>query len=191
MLRIYRIIRLAFVISMAQALHFFGGTVTWKPMNKSATGSKISVMFTQSYQWKRSVSVGALNDYCDQTIINNKSPLIPNSAQNLVCVTTPCSNGYAPISVNGYCTDFSATLDSSSGQSSALRNITAGSKFCVAFQDGNWMTVLATGNCDPTSAPIPCWTYLAHWSIATCVDLTVRVDGFINTPPVATVISRM
>jgi hypothetical protein len=94
------------------------------------------------------------------------------------------------MSVNEYCTDFSSILDSSSGQITRTRSVAAGSSFCVAFQDGNWITVLATSCTTPPIQPT-CFTPYAQWSIVSCVDLTIRSDGFINTPPVATIISRM
>jgi hypothetical protein len=117
-----------------------------KPMNNNATGSKISVMFTQSYQWKRSFTYTNSIGYCDQSIIFNRSSLIPLNGKTLKYVTVPTSycDGYIPISTDEYCTDFSALMDSSSEEASTIKNITAESKFCVTFQDGNWIIVLST-----------------------------------------------
>ncbi|UJR07174.1 hypothetical protein I4U23_011462 [Adineta vaga] len=188
-------------ISLIELKHFYGGTVTWKPMTKNVTGSTVAIMFTQSYQWKRTwtPSSGGGSTYCDKTTILNRSPKIPVSGDNLLCVSGSCG-GYTNIPVDEYCTDFSTVVDSSSGQISTLRTITVGSKFCVAFQSKYWMKVLST-DCTSQSygrkkrattlTQTGCFSDSADWSIGCCVDLTIRPEGFINTPPVATIISPM
>ncbi|CAF1393147.1 unnamed protein product [Adineta ricciae] len=182
MMLIKVIILLLLNISIAKSSHFYGGTITWKPMNNTATGSTIPVMFTQSYQFKRSISIPNAYDYCDQTIIMNQLPKIPNSGQTLSCVSSVCAN-YVPISINGYCTDFSVVQDSSSTQIATIQSITVGAKFCVAFRDASWPIVYSM------ACVGGCFIGGAGWSIVSCLDLTVRSNGFINTPPVATVIS--
>jgi hypothetical protein len=187
-----------------QSEHFYGGTVTWKPMITNTTDSTIPIMFIQSYQWKLSWtnSHGAGTAYCDQTIILNQSPKIPGTTYTLTCVSSGSCGGYTDISINEYCTDFSTLVDSSSGQISTVQNITAGSSFCVAFQAGSWTTVMSTqclsgrkkrerSKRQSTLTQTGCFSSMADWSVGCCVDLTVRPDGFINTPPVATIISRM
>src|SRR5690349_5163226 len=108
------------IFSFVQSIHFYGGTMTWKPMNNTNTNSQISVMFIQSYQWRRTRA------YCDQSTILDQTPLIPGENGTLNCVTIPSSScdGYQSISINEYCTDFSSLIDSSSGQISTIRNIT-------------------------------------------------------------------
>ncbi|CAF0982712.1 unnamed protein product [Rotaria sordida] len=189
-------------IQLLSHLHFYGGTVTWKPMDKHATGTHVSVMITQSYQWKRSWigPWGSGITYCNQSIILNQTPKIPASNSYLTCVTSSCG-GYVNTSIDEYCTDYSSLIDSSSGQISTLQNITAGSKFCVAFRDKSWIKVLSTvcsssgrkkrerSKRSTTLTQTGCFSDSAHWSIGCCVDLTIRSDGFINTPPVATIIS--
>ncbi|CAF1402365.1 unnamed protein product [Adineta ricciae] len=178
------IIQLLLSIFLSKSSHFYGGTVTWKPMDNTATGLTIPIMFTQSYQFRRSANSANSYDYCNQSIILNESPKIPNSGQTLTCVVTNCVN-YVPISINEYCTDFSSIRDSSSGQISTIENITTGSSFCVGFQDFSWVSVYSSTLC-----PGGCFSnYSGGWSIVTCLNLTMRTDGFINTPPVATVIS--
>jgi hypothetical protein len=165
-------------------------------MNNTASGSTVAVMFTQSYQWRRSFSGAG----CTQSTIINRTPLIPNTSDQLTCTTSSCG-GYSAISINEYCTDFSILVDSSSGQISTVENIAAGAKFCVAFAGSAWIK-LYTNNCGSsgrrkrwgggtTTTSPGCYSSSAKWSVGTCIDLTVRSDGFINTPPVASVISRM
>jgi hypothetical protein len=176
MLMIIQLVFIVFYFSMVQSSHFFGGTVTWQPVN-NIDNLTISVMFTQSYQWRESQTL------CDQSYITNKSPKIPMSGDTLQCVTNSCG-GFTPVSVNGYCTDFSTVLDSSSSQISNIESITADSTFCVAYQSTSW-----PGHQSP-SCNYSCYTDIAKWSLGCCVNLTLRPDGLINTPPVPTVISR-
>ncbi|CAF3686513.1 unnamed protein product [Rotaria socialis] len=101
-------------------------------------------MFTESYQWKHSFSSPTA---CDQSTIVNESPTISGVNANLQCTTTstPCGS-YTAVSIAEYCTDFSALVDSSSGQISTVENITAGSAFCVVFQGSGWIG-LQSSNC--------------------------------------------
>ena len=172
-----------FDLIVVHATHFYGGTVTWAPLNTNATNSTIPVMFTQSYQWRQSYSFS----YCNQSYILNQSPKIPTNPVQLQCVTTPASScgGYTSLSIAEYCTDFSTFIDSSSGQISIVENISAGSKFCVAFQSGSWIAVQT--NCGTNGS---CFNSVAQWSIGCCLDLSLRSGGVVNTPPVATVLSR-
>ncbi|CAF1510665.1 unnamed protein product [Rotaria sp. Silwood1] len=169
-------------IFFVESSHFSGGTVTWKPIANTITGSTVSVMFTQSYQWRLSTA-----GYCNQTYIVNRSPLIPSMSGILACVSshTGFCGGYSSMSIFEYCTDYSTFLDSSSGQISTVQTITIGSQFCVAFQSGSWIPVQVA--C--ASSTGSCYNGGASWSIGTCLDLNIRYDGVINTPPVATVVS--
>ena len=72
-----------FYFVIVESSHFYGGTVTWKPMNNTDVNSTISIMFTQSYQWRESQT------HCDQSYILNQSPKIPMNADTLQCVTSP------------------------------------------------------------------------------------------------------
>jgi len=181
--------------SRVQSAHFSGGSVTWKPLNTTGTiGSTINVMFTQSYQWKRSIS----SSFCDDTYIANRFPLVPSAAGSLACVTGTISQcgGYTSISIRGYCIDYSIPMDSSSTQISTIKSLTVGSNFCVAFRSTYWVPLhvncptTANPSSSTTATPV-CYDSSAPWSIGTCVDLSIRSDGFINSPPVATVMSRM
>ncbi|UJR29322.1 hypothetical protein I4U23_010534 [Adineta vaga] len=138
----------------------------------------LPIMFTQSYQWRRTQT------YCDQTFIGNQTRKIPMNGDKLQCVTNSslCGN-YAPLSVNGYCTDFSTFIDTSSSQISNIETITMDSKFCVAYQGSTWPGIISS------KCGFSCYLDNARWSLGCCIDLTTREDGFINTAPVATVIS--
>jgi hypothetical protein len=180
-------------------------------MITNTTDSMIPVMFTQSYQWR--LSYGSITN-CSESSILNQSPMLGSSSEYLVCVSnaSSCTNSnYQRLGIQEYCTDFSALVDSSSGLITNVENITAGAQFCVAYQGGDWTKLYAT-QCGgrrkrggpgttkkgtttkkttiSTTTSAGCFTSSAGWSIGTCVDLTLRPDGFIDTPPVATVISR-
>ncbi|CAF2840099.1 unnamed protein product [Rotaria sp. Silwood2] len=195
-------------VAFVESTHFYGGTVTWKPVDNTANGSKIAIMFTQSYQWRRSFGSST---YCNQSIIVNQSPKLSSGSGTLQCTTTPSSacGSYSALDIGEYCTDFSTVVDSSSGQISTIENITASSSFCVAFQGNAWIG-LQSSNCGSTGRKkrsytssksttkrttvstttiTGCYSTSAAWSIGCCLDLTLRPDGFINTPPVATIIS--
>lgn len=181
MLMIVRFFSIIFCFSMIESSHFYGGTVTWKPLNNTDWNSTVSIMFTQSYQWRQSQT------HCDTSYILNQSPKIPMNNDKLQCVTTPPSScgDFIPVSVNGYCTDFSTFIDSSSSRISDVENITMGSKFCVAYQGSIWPGVQSS------ICGYSCYIDTAKWSLGCCVDLTPRPDDIINTPPVATIISRI
>lgn len=170
-----------FIIShncFIESVHFLGGTISWKPMNNEETNSPVPVMFTQSYQWKLSAT------YCNQSRVYNL-PSVPAAPDLLECVSASnLCGGFVSLGTKGYCIDSSTILDSRSTQISDVENITADSKFCIAFQSIYWRT-LRSPSCSYT-----CTTTTAKWSIGSCIDLTIRPEGFINTSPVATVISR-
>src|SRR5689334_5127584 len=117
-------------VSLVQSRHFLGGTISWTPLNKTNGSSIISVLFTQSYQWRQT------DTYCNQSFIYNYPPALPSDSETLDCVTTPASScgGYLTLKTKGYCTDSSTALNLRASQISNVVNITVGSKFCVAFQ---------------------------------------------------------
>ena len=163
--------------SMIQSNHFYGGTLAWKFLDVLNVSSGMPIVFTQSYQWRQSQTL------CDQSVIVNRTRQIPSGADLLRCVTSACGN-YSSLSVNGYCTDFNWDLNSSSSQISQTEGITIESQFCLAYQGATWPRLLS-----PACA-YSCHVNDSKGSIGTCVDLTVRPDGSINSSPVATIISR-
>lgn len=174
------IIVFTFIIShlpLVQSEYFLGGTISWKPMNNTDTSSVIPVMFTQSYQWS------AAQTACNQSRIYNL-PSVPSDNDTFDCVSnaTLCG-GFLPLDTKGYCIDASISLDSRSTQISNVENITADSSFCVAFQSAYW------GSIRSPLCNFSCNSVTSQWSIGSCVNLTMRSEGFINTPPVAAVIS--
>ncbi|CAF1104328.1 unnamed protein product [Adineta ricciae] len=169
---------LIFIFHSVESRHFLGGTISWKVLNnENQTSSSVPVTFTQSYQWKESAT------YCNQSLIFVYPPVSVNP-DILQCVSpTSLCGGYTTLSTQGYCMDSSLISDTRSSYILHTENITVGSKFCVAFQNMNWM-VLQAPSCN-TSCPLSS----AGWSIGSCIDLTIRLGGFVNTSPVANMIS--
>ncbi len=171
---IFNILNLSFV----QSSHFLGGTISWKSMNNTDISSIIPIMFTQSYQWGASATV------CNQSGIYNL-PNMPSQNDSFKCVSnSSLCGGFLSLETNGYCIDSSYSLNSRSTQISNVENITANSIFCVAFQNIYWRLIRSL------SCNFSCDSNTSRWSIGSCINLTIRPEGFINTPPVATVISR-
>ncbi|CAF0948526.1 unnamed protein product [Didymodactylos carnosus] len=182
-------------------------------------------MITQSYQW----TWPTVN--CDQSMISGHqitSTFFGSGGTGgyLVCSTSSCGN-YSSLSIQEYCTDYSATLKSMSGSVSSIESLTADSQFCVTFSSSAWIAVQST-NCGSSgkrrkralcgipfhpactttthhtttyhtttrrstvaATTVPsCTSTDASWTVTACIDLTLRPDGYINTPPVATIISR-
>jgi hypothetical protein len=166
--------------SVAQSTYFHGGTVSWRYSNLTNASVREAIIFTQSYQWEQSQTL------CDQSLIVNRTQQVPSGRDLLECVTTPSSacGGFSPLSVNGYCTDFSSNLSSSVTQRSDPQTIPMGSIFCVAYQGATWPPLLSPG------CSYSCFVNESKGSIAACVDLTPRSDGSINSPPVAAAVSR-
>ncbi|CAF1627080.1 unnamed protein product [Adineta ricciae] len=160
---------------LLNAVHFLGGTITWKPVNASATGSPIAVAITQTYSWTYSYMS------CSNSLIGS-SGYIPSyagvSSETLDCISNcgSSSAGYSNISVLPRCTDFSTSVDTSVAQRTDIVNLSANDDFWVAFQDSSWRPLQTASSAD--------------WSIAAHINLKKRSDtGLYNNAPVATMMS--
>ncbi|CAF0912723.1 unnamed protein product [Didymodactylos carnosus] len=104
----------------------------------------------------------------------------PGGGNDLLSCVANCSTsgGYVSVPITPFCTDYSIPLQLTIGQRSDIVNISAGSHFTVAFRDHAWQPLaLYSSNSG------------MDWSIACSIDLSIRPDGKLNTPPVATMIS--
>jgi hypothetical protein len=164
-----------FLVPLVNGSHFLGGTITWRPLNASATGSPVAIVITQTYSWTYSKMP------CTNALIasNGYLPSYSNvSSDRLICISN-CgagSAGYSPIGVLPQCTDFSSPVNTSIGQRMDTLNLTSGDEFSVAFNNSAWRS-LATASS-------------AAWSISTNINLQPRSDnGLYNNAPVATMMS--
>ncbi|CAF2269767.1 unnamed protein product, partial [Rotaria magnacalcarata] len=151
------------------ASHFNGGAITWQPIDPYSNSSSIGITITQTYSW----TYPEVNCTTNVPISSGKNDV------NLTCIAN-CSTdgGYsnAVIDIITDCTSYSTTLSTVSSQRSVNVTLNAGAYFFLAYQDKAWRKLYATS------------TSNLQWSIVTLIDLRVRSDGMINTPPVANVL---
>ncbi|CAF1450571.1 unnamed protein product [Didymodactylos carnosus] len=171
---IIRLFYIILLITFVESAHFNGGTVTFRPINASATGSVVSIIITQTYDWTYPLV------YCDNTMIAAHTLLTRSgmSSYQLVCIANcNTSTGYTALMVQSPCTDFSVYLQTTTGQRSDTVNLVSTDHFTVAFQN----------------APYYAWSLYSapalSWSIACTINVLLRPDGTINTSPKANIVS--
>jgi len=161
------------VIIIIDATHFNGGTIRWVPVDDSTNASIITISIIQSYWWTYPYITCAAN-----VPISTSGRSSHNA--NLTCVTD-CSTdgGYSikPVNILTDCISVSTALRLMASQRSVNINLTAGAHFYLAYVGSAWSAL---------NYPLQ---YNLDWSIVSYIDLRKRIDGFINTPPVATISS--
>ncbi|CAF1314835.1 unnamed protein product [Rotaria sp. Silwood1] len=152
------------------ASHFNGGTITWAPIDPYANSSSVVITITQSYSWT----------YPTVSCTTNVPVSSGKTNANLTCIAN-CSTdgGYssAPIEILTDCTSYSSTLGTVSSERSVNITLNTGAYFYIAYTGSAWRNLYATS------------TSGLDWSIVSLIDLRLRSDGIINTPPVADVLS--
>jgi hypothetical protein len=153
------------------ATHFNGGTIRWVPVDPYDNSSSITITIIQSYSWAYPIIV------CT-TDVPASTPT--RAGSNLTCIGS-CSTdgGYSSTPVNTLtdCNSASLPLQMMTSERSVNVTVSSGAYFYLAYQGSNWR---------PLNSP----TQLnALWSIVSFIDLQLRPDGFINTPPTASVFS--
>lgn len=160
-------------ISFVDLRHFNGGTITWKPINPYDNSTHIDITITQSYTWTYPL-ISCL------TNVPISTPGRSSQNTNLTCMAD-CSTdgGYSsvPIDILTDCQSASSSLGMLSSQRSKNVSLMADTHFYLSFVGSAWVSLN-----DPAESGL-------QWSIVTYIDLRRRLDGFINTPPVATVVS--
>lgn len=155
--------------------HFNGGTITWRPLNASATGTPVAIIITQTYSWSYSLMTCTSSMIASNQLVPNYSTL---STSKLLCINN-CVNGsigYSNVTVIPYCTSISPALGVTIGQRSDIVYLASGDDFSVAYQDGNWRSLASS-----SAAP---------WSLSTHINIQPRSDnGLYNNAPVSTIMS--
>ncbi|CAF4163390.1 unnamed protein product [Rotaria sp. Silwood2] len=152
---------------MANGSHFLGGTITWQLQNKSATGTPVAVLITQTYSWTYTSAI------CTSTMIATNQ-LIPISVGSLTC-SPICPVGFGTVSATPHCTDISVINGITVGQHLDTVHIPTGSNFSIAFAGGAWGSLTSGGS---------------SWSITSHVNLVLRTNnGKYNSAPVSTMMS--
>lgn len=153
--------------------HFNGGTIRWQPITPSINGTSVPITITQSYAWT-GLAISCANDIPITTF--NRS----NQNANLTCMADcSTSGGYSlkPVNILTDCQTDTPSMNLVISQRSVNINLTAGAHFYLAHIGTPWL---------PLNNPVQ--TGL-QWSMVTFIDLRLRPDGLINTPPVASVVS--
>ena len=159
--------------TVIKGMHFNGGTITWEPITPNINSSIVPITITQSYSW----TYPAIT--CAQNVpITTSGRTSQNS--NLTCITDCATDGgykTKPINILTDCQSVSSSLGLMTSQRSVNINLTAGAHFYLAHIGAAWA---------PLGSPEKSGL---QWSIVTFIDLRLRPDGLINTPPVASVVS--
>ena len=153
--------------------HFDGGTISWTPIDPYDNSSSVDITITQSYSWTYPTITCAAN-----VPITTSGRSTQNS--NLTCVvdcTTDGGYSNKPIDILTDCTSVSASLGMMSSSRSHNITLNASAHFYLAYVGSAWAPLN-----NPTQSGL-------EWSIVTYINLRPRLDGFINTPPVASVVS--
>ncbi|CAF4291439.1 unnamed protein product, partial [Rotaria socialis] len=164
-----------FIFSSAfiEANHFYGGTIRWAPIDPYDNSSSVGVSIIQSYWWSYPAVSCAINVPISTSSYNTTN-------MNLTCVDD-CSTdgGYSntPVNILTDCTSVSSSLGILGSERSVNVTLAANATFSIAYQSGYWPSL----NNPPLSN--------FSWSLLCSIDLQMRPDGFLNTPPVASVIS--
>ncbi|CAF1159584.1 unnamed protein product [Rotaria sordida] len=167
------IILLLFVLicsTCINATHFYGGTITWMPIDSYTNSSSVDITITQTYSWSYPVI----------SCTTNVPVSSGRSNTNLTCIAN-CSNdgGYsnAPISILTDCTSYSDTLGTISSTRSINITLNASASFYIAYTGSSWRNLYSAS------------TSGLSWSVVSLINLHLRSDGIINTPPVSNVLS--
>ncbi|CAF4547441.1 unnamed protein product [Rotaria sp. Silwood1] len=157
--------------------HFLGGTVTWHPLNESATGSPVAIVITQTYSWTYSLITCTTAEIATGQLIPVGTYTYLNT-ETLDCISNcnPGATGYVAPLVRPQCTDISAPIGTTVGQRSDIVYLPTGDDFSAAFQKTAWRPLATASSAD--------------WSISTHIIVKPRADnGLYNSAPVATMMS--
>jgi hypothetical protein len=156
-----------------KGIHFNGGTITWQPIYPNSNLSAVPITISQSYSWSYPTITCATN-------VPASTSGRSSANVTLICMSD-CSTdgGYStkPITILTDCQSVSASLGIMTSQRSVNITLTAGAHFYLAYVGSAWR-----GLDSPAVSGL-------QWSITCYIDLRMRPDGIINTPPVANVVS--
>jgi len=157
-------------ISIVQTKHFNGGTINWAAIDPYTNDSLINITITQSYSWTYP-TVKCLSPVPGASGYGNSK---------LICVVDCDTNGgynSTPITIATDCISVNAALKMLSSERTNTITLAKDAHFYLANVGSAWIALNS-----PAKSGL-------EWSIVTFIDLRKRPDGFINTPPVARVVS--
>jgi len=158
------------IILVVQSRHFNGGTINWAAIDPYTNDSLINITITQSYSWTYPV-VKCLSPVPGASGFGNS---------RLICVVDCDTNGgynSTPITIATDCISVNSALKMMSSERTNTITLAKDAHFYLANVGNAWIALN-----DPRISGL-------EWSIVTFIDLRKRPDGFINTPPVARVVS--
>lgn len=165
------------IITLIDGKYFQGGTISYKVVE--TYDSIVSISITQTYLYLNSVI------RCSESKIHKKPLLLFRNSKRIerfgtLNCTRYCnqSDGFEPITMDTFCTDYSTALDITVGQRSDIINITDGSYFLIASQGNSWRSFnTLKKSMKAKYRSIPC-----------LINLQIRSDGTYNNPPLSTMI---
>ena len=135
-------------------------------MNPASLTSPVQLIITAQQSW-------TLSRYpCDETNVNiigayNDTKNVTTSTITCISASADCTlAGYQNISLPFVCTDYSPTLNISTGVFTIRQNYTLNSVIDIAWRGASWSTNIFTNS----------------WSMISRINLT-PVAGRINSPP--------
>ncbi|CAF0895531.1 unnamed protein product [Rotaria sp. Silwood1] len=153
--------------------HFNEGTIRWEPINPFINFSTVSITTTQRYSWAY-LTISCATDVPISTTGRS------NANTNLTC-TADCSTdrGYSikPVNILTDCISASSSLGMMTSERSVNITLSTNAHVYLSYMRSAWVGL----NYPPQSG--------LQWSMTTFIDLRFRDDCFINTPPVASVVS--
>ncbi|CAF5014992.1 unnamed protein product, partial [Rotaria sp. Silwood1] len=115
-----------FLIPLVETSHFRGGTITWRPLNTTPSGSSVDIQIRQRYSWNRA------SVFCDDTYIASLTQIGDNTSVS--CVSGTCSTWNSNlIYTRTYCTDYSVGGSVSSGEIYYTRTVPLNISFSIGF----------------------------------------------------------
>ncbi|CAF1530663.1 unnamed protein product [Adineta ricciae] len=162
------LVTLTVVFGAVNLSHFRGGTIRWQPVDVSAVSSSTTdIIIEQSYSWRRSAN------WCNDTTILTQGSI--GDIAYLRCSTTPSCGGYTNnLLTTVPCTDYSVSVDVSSGRKSSILTLNSSSHLVLQFSGTAWLPLKMGGT---------------SWSISTMINLELRKDnGRLNTPPTSSIL---
>ncbi|CAF0809812.1 unnamed protein product [Adineta steineri] len=156
-----------------ESIHFNGGTIRWEPVDPQTNSSTVVISIIQSYSWSYP-TIKCANDVPITT--SGRS----SANTNLTCVAD-CSTdgGYSvnPVNILTDCVSASSSLGMMTSERSVNATLLAGAHFYISYRGSAWRAVDS-----PQQNNL-------YWSVVCFIDLRLRPDGIINTPPEANVVS--
>ena len=156
-------------IPITNGSHFNGGSISYKPVNPYANSSSVTITIIQTYYWTYSLINCTIN-------VPITTPTYNASKPYLTCVANCSTNGnYTSKRINILtdCISSSTSLDVLTSERSVNLTFPVGTYFSINYQASTWRNLKNFLN---ISKP--------GWNITSLINLQMRPDGFLNTPPI-------